>query len=179
MWSIWILSQGYLVLVENITPFWWQLIRWLSLLAFWRSILQIPQRTMSSFRLMKSWVSMGFLCLLYHIEVLSLPQISGGHFRRVLVLKLTLAQNYIHWQINRQNLPFRPYKICWQILIDFMGIWDDYLPLIEFAYNNSYHSNIQMAPYEALYRSICRSPILVWSRWNNFDMARFSLLCYG
>ncbi|WMV07980.1 hypothetical protein MTR67_001365 [Solanum verrucosum] len=36
-------------------------------------------------------------------------------------------------------------------VIDFKGNWDDYLPLIEFSYNNSYHSIIQMAPYEALY----------------------------
>ena len=29
----------------------------------------------------------------------------------------------------------------------------------KFAYNNSYHSSIQMAPYEALYGKRCRSPI--------------------
>ena len=44
-------------------------------------------------------------------------------------------------------------------IIDFKGSWDDHLPLIEFAYNNSYHSSIQMAPYEALYGRKCRSPI--------------------
>ncbi|XP_075111389.1 uncharacterized protein LOC142181772 [Nicotiana tabacum] len=42
---------------------------------------------------------------------------------------------------------------------DFKGNWDDHLPLIEFAYNNSYHSSIKMAPYEALYGRRCRSPI--------------------
>ena len=26
-----------------------------------------------------------------------------------------------------------------------------HLPLIEFAYSNSYHASIEMAPYEALY----------------------------
>ena len=31
--------------------------------------------------------------------------------------------------------------------------------LLEFAYNNSYQSSIQMAPYEALYGRRCRSPI--------------------
>ena len=36
-------------------------------------------------------------------------------------------------------------------VIDFNGSWDDHLPLIEFAYNNSYQSSIQTAPYEALY----------------------------
>ena len=44
-------------------------------------------------------------------------------------------------------------------MIDFGGNWDDHLPLIEFAYNNSYHSSIQMASYEALYGRKCRSPI--------------------
>ena len=40
-------------------------------------------------------------------------------------------------------------------MIDFKGSWDDHLPMIEFAYNNSYHSSIQMAPYKALYGCIC------------------------
>ncbi|KAG4204722.1 hypothetical protein ERO13_A04G058126v2 [Gossypium hirsutum] len=36
-------------------------------------------------------------------------------------------------------------------VIDFQGSWKDYLPLVEFAYNNSFQSSIQMAPYKALY----------------------------
>lgn len=44
-------------------------------------------------------------------------------------------------------------------VLDFKDSWDDHLPLIEFAYNNSYHSSIKMAPYEALYGRKCRSPI--------------------
>ena len=44
-------------------------------------------------------------------------------------------------------------------MINFKGSWDDHLPLIEFSYNNSYHSNIQIAPYEALYGRRCRSPV--------------------
>jgi Integrase zinc binding domain/Chromo (CHRromatin Organisation MOdifier) domain len=44
-------------------------------------------------------------------------------------------------------------------VLDFKGNWDQYLPLAEFAYNNSYHSSIQMAPFEALYGRKCRSPI--------------------
>ncbi|XP_070034799.1 uncharacterized protein [Nicotiana tomentosiformis] len=49
--------------------------------------------------------------------------------------------------------------MLWACVIDIKGSWDDHLPLIEFAYNNSYHSSIQMAPYEALYGRKCRSPI--------------------
>ncbi|KAG8483164.1 hypothetical protein CXB51_022137 [Gossypium anomalum] len=43
-------------------------------------------------------------------------------------------------------------------VIDFRGSWEDYLPLAEFAYNNSYQSSIRMAPYEALYGRRCRTP---------------------
>ncbi|KAK8701276.1 hypothetical protein V6N13_019666 [Hibiscus sabdariffa] len=44
-------------------------------------------------------------------------------------------------------------------VIDFHGSWEDFLPLAEFAYNNSYHASIRMAPYEALYGRKCRTPI--------------------
>ena len=44
-------------------------------------------------------------------------------------------------------------------VLDFEGSWDQHLSLIEFAYNNSYQSTIQMAPYEVLYGRKCRSPI--------------------
>ena len=36
-------------------------------------------------------------------------------------------------------------------MIDFKGFWDDPLPLTKFVYNNSYHSIIDMAPFESLY----------------------------
>ena len=45
-------------------------------------------------------------------------------------------------------------------VMDFGGSWEDHLHLVEFAYNNSYHSAIQMAPFEALYGRACRSPTL-------------------
>jgi hypothetical protein len=35
--------------------------------------------------------------------------------------------------------------------------------LVEFAYNNSFHSSIEMPPYEALYGRPCRIP-LSWDR---------------
>ncbi|GKA06729.1 putative reverse transcriptase domain-containing protein [Tanacetum coccineum] len=43
--------------------------------------------------------------------------------------------------------------------IDFGGNWDTHLPLVEFSYNNSYHLSIKCAPFEALYRRKCRTPI--------------------
>ncbi|KAJ9566156.1 hypothetical protein OSB04_002122 [Centaurea solstitialis] len=44
-------------------------------------------------------------------------------------------------------------------VLEFGGSWDDHLPLVEFSYNNSYHTSIQCAPYEALYGRKCRSPL--------------------
>ncbi|GJV28651.1 putative reverse transcriptase domain-containing protein [Tanacetum coccineum] len=44
-------------------------------------------------------------------------------------------------------------------VIDFGNGWDRHLPLIEFSYNNSYHTSIKDAPFEALYGRKCRSPV--------------------
>lgn len=40
--------------------------------------------------------------------------------------------------------------------------WEDYLHLVEFAYNNGYHTSIQMSPFEVLYERKCRTP----SNWS-------------
>ncbi|KAD6118884.1 hypothetical protein E3N88_10155 [Mikania micrantha] len=47
-------------------------------------------------------------------------------------------------------------------VLDFGGSWDVHLPLAEFSYNNSYHSSIKVAPFDALYGRKCRSP-LCWA----------------
>lgn len=44
-------------------------------------------------------------------------------------------------------------------MLEFKGSWDVHLPLVEFSYNNSYHTSIQCAPFEALYGRKCRSPL--------------------
>ncbi|GJV42988.1 putative nucleotidyltransferase, ribonuclease H [Tanacetum coccineum] len=44
-------------------------------------------------------------------------------------------------------------------VIDFGNGWDNHLPLVEFSYNNSYHTSIKAAPFEALYGRKCRSPV--------------------
>jgi hypothetical protein len=44
-------------------------------------------------------------------------------------------------------------------VLDFKGSWIQYIPLIEFTYNNSFQASIDMAPYEALYGWKCRSPL--------------------
>jgi hypothetical protein len=40
-------------------------------------------------------------------------------------------------------------------VLSWKGSWEDHLPLVEFSYNNSYHSSIRCAPYDALYGRKC------------------------
>ena len=42
-------------------------------------------------------------------------------------------------------------------VMEFLGSWDRYISLMEFAYNNSYQVSIGMAPYETLYGWRCRT----------------------
>ncbi|GKA31642.1 putative reverse transcriptase domain-containing protein [Tanacetum coccineum] len=48
-------------------------------------------------------------------------------------------------------------------VIDFRKGWDRNLPLVEFSYNNNYHTSIKAAPFEALYGLKCRSPVC-WTK---------------
>ncbi|GJS64305.1 putative reverse transcriptase domain-containing protein [Tanacetum coccineum] len=61
-----------------------------------------------------------------------------SHFRRSLHKSLDMLRAYV---------------------LDFGKGWDRHLPLVEFSYNNSYHTSIKAAPSEALYGRKCRSPI--------------------
>jgi hypothetical protein len=58
-----------------------------------------------------------------------------------------------------------------QILEDMLRIhvmhqprkWEDYLPLVEFAYNNGYQASLKMSPFEVLYGRLCNTPV----SWSN------------
>jgi hypothetical protein len=39
--------------------------------------------------------------------------------------------------------------------------WEDYLPLVEFAYNNGYQESLKMSPFESLYGRKCKIPIIL------------------
>ncbi|KZV38008.1 hypothetical protein F511_10229 [Dorcoceras hygrometricum] len=79
---------------------------------------------------------------------------------RALGTKLTFSTAF-HPQTNGQSE--RVIQILEDLLraciIDFIESWDLKLPLVEFAYNNSFQASIQMAPYEALYGRKCRMPL--------------------
>jgi len=47
--------------------------------------------------------------------------------------------------------------------MDRLSKWEDYLYLVEFAYNNGYHASLKMSPFEALHGRRCRTPV----SWDN------------
>ncbi|GJR49440.1 putative reverse transcriptase domain-containing protein [Tanacetum coccineum] len=57
-------------------------------------------------------------------------------------------------------------------MIDFRKGWVNYLPLVEFSYNNSYHASIKAAPFEALYGRHLWSksvvPPVCWTEWSSY-----------
>ncbi|CAL1400329.1 unnamed protein product [Linum trigynum] len=65
------------------------------------------------------------------------PQTDGQSERTILTLEELLRSCVMQWEES----------------------WIDHLPLIEFAYNNQYHSSLGVPPYEALYGRKCRTPL--------------------
>ena len=84
-------------------------------------------------------------------------------FQKAMGTRLTMSTAF-HPQTDGQSE--RTIQVLEDMLracaLDHKGSWEEHLPLVEFAYNNSYQASIQMAPYEALYRRLCRSP-LCWT----------------
>ena len=91
------------------------------------------------------------------------PRFTSYFWKRLqeaLGSKLRLSSAY-HPQTNGQNE--RTIQSLEDLLracvLEQRGSWDTYLPLIEFTYNNSYHSSIGMEPFEVLYGRRCRTPL--------------------
>ncbi|GKA42269.1 putative reverse transcriptase domain-containing protein [Tanacetum coccineum] len=62
---------------------------------------------------------------------------------------------YTVWKSVRYGARIR------RIFLDGYGVLDVHPPLVEFSYNNSYHSSVRCAPFEALYGRKCRS-LIIW-----------------
>jgi hypothetical protein len=63
----------------------------------------------------------------------------------------TEIMNQILEDMLRMHVMYQPRK------------WEDYLPLVEFAYNNGYQASLKMSPFEVLYGRSCNTPI----SWSN------------
>ena len=85
-------------------------------------------------------------------------------FQKVMGTRLTMSTTF-HPQIDGQSE--RTIQVLEDMLracfLDHKGSWEEHLPLVEFAYNNSYQTSIQMVPYEEMHGRPCRSP-LCWSK---------------
>ncbi|GKD51536.1 putative reverse transcriptase domain-containing protein, partial [Tanacetum coccineum] len=57
-------------------------------------------------------------------------------------------------------------------MIDYGGRWGVHIPLAELSYNNSYHSSIQYALFEALYGRKCRSHVLLGNLLEDKEVRR-------
>nr|GEX69078.1 retrotransposon protein, putative, Ty3-gypsy subclass [Tanacetum cinerariifolium] len=95
--------------------------------------------------------------------VSGLPRTPSGSLQKALGTNLDMSTTY-HPQTDGQSK--KTIQMLEDMLracvIDFGSSWDRHLPLVEFSYNNGYHASIKTAPYEALYRRKCRSPVC-WS----------------
>ncbi|GJX53911.1 putative reverse transcriptase domain-containing protein [Tanacetum coccineum] len=81
-------------------------------------------------------------------------------FKKALGIRLDMSTAY-HLQTDGQSE--RTIHTLEDMLracvIDFGNGWDRHLPLIEFSYNNNYHTSIKAATFEELYGRKCRSPV--------------------
>ncbi|GJU10072.1 putative reverse transcriptase domain-containing protein [Tanacetum coccineum] len=60
-------------------------------------------------------------------------------------------------------------------VLDFGKGWDKHLPLVEFLYNNNYHTSIKAALFEALYGRKCRSPIC-WAEVGDSQLSGLEII---
>ncbi|KAA3480560.1 DNA/RNA polymerases superfamily protein [Gossypium australe] len=91
------------------------------------------------------------LAKLYVAEIVRLHSVPVSIIStEILDLRRGFGERYIKLWILEDML-----RGC---VLDFRGSWEEFLPLAEFAYNNSYQASIKMAPYEALYGRRCRTP---------------------
>nr|GEZ25443.1 putative reverse transcriptase domain-containing protein [Tanacetum cinerariifolium] len=64
------------------------------------------------------------------------------------------------WTLQKELGTRQDMSTAYHPQTDRQSSWDTHLPLSRLSYNNSYHSSIQCALFEALYGKKCRSPVL-------------------
>jgi len=63
-------------------------------------------------------------------------------------------------------------RVC---ALDYAGNWDHNLPLVEFAYNNTYHTGIGMALYKALDGRCCKT-LVCWKEVEEREPSKIELI---
>ena len=90
-----------------------------------------------------------------------------ARFWKELQLALGTRLNFstvFHLQKDRQSKRLIQVleDMIWGCVMKFTRSWDKYVPLMIFAYNNSYQASISMIPYEALCGRRCRT-LVCWT----------------
>ncbi len=120
--------------------------------------------------LLRSCAYMEFPCLLCRIGTPGSFHIFGRASTGLMGHASTLAQHIILRAMGNRRGPIRSSRMCsGACVLDYGTGWQQYLPMAELAYNNSFEASIKKAPFEALYGRKCRSPL----RWSEVQM------CYG
>ena len=111
----------------------------------------------------------------------------GRSFQEGLVTKVKLSTAFYPKTDSQEEHTIQTLEdMLGSCIVDFKGNLDNHLPLVEFAYNNSFCSSISMASYEALYGKRCRYPIawvevgepslldlnLIYKTFDKFDIIR-------
>ncbi|XP_074360224.1 uncharacterized protein LOC141700317 [Apium graveolens] len=99
---------------------------------------------------------------LKELEIFGIEFVKKGEEKSLLYQIETDGQSERTIQILEDML-----RAC---VLDLKGSWEEHLPLVEFAYNNSFQEIIGMAPYEALYGHRCRTPLC----WDEVGERKFS-----
>ncbi|GJS27100.1 putative reverse transcriptase domain-containing protein [Tanacetum coccineum] len=112
------------------------------------------------------YVSICLTCLKVKAE----HQRPSGLLQQPEILEWKLARLYLNEIAARHGMPISIISDCdsrftsrfWQTMKEALGtrLDDVHLPLVEFLYNNSYHSSVRCAPFEALCGRKYRSPIM-------------------
>ncbi|GJW86514.1 putative reverse transcriptase domain-containing protein [Tanacetum coccineum] len=102
-----------------------------------------------------------------HVPVLIISDRDGrfaSHFWRslhkALGTRLDMSITYYPQTNGQSERTIQTSKYMLRACVfDFEKGWDRHLPLVEFLYNNIYHTSIKAAPFEVFYGRKCRSPI--------------------
>ena len=105
----------------------------------------------------------------FHVRPLLVDQILAGQSQDPQMIKLKEViekGKKVEFQIRDDDMIVKGQRMCVpeygelkRDIMEFKGILDTHLALMEFAYNNSYQANIEMAPFEALYGRKCTTPV--------------------
>nr|GFC19787.1 putative nucleotidyltransferase, ribonuclease H [Tanacetum cinerariifolium] len=98
----------------------------------------------------------------YSIKIRGLRLVFGRDYRKLRELGLSSVQHFILKPMVSERTIQTLKDMLRACALEWTGNWDEYLCLIEFAYNNSWHASIKAAPFELLYGRKCRVPIC----WN-------------